>query len=213
MNTKEKIVTLANETFTEIQRAERAFSEAEHKRSATPIRQGAVSEEYRLEALRADRDYKTAKDAVRHTRITFSDDAKRKMARLREEYEAETRQRFAADPSQLDMGSVELLKSGILTADEYGAMMSKALNESNYAMTRLIGQYADQAAKEAEKLYGDVDRRAFAFREVANKGTIDPAREALQVFDTVADVFNRCVDNPAMIDTWDSLTGQLIEML
>ena len=30
-------------------------------------------------------------------------------------------------------------------------------------------------------------------------------------FDTVTDVFNRCTRNPALIDKWGDLTGEMVE--
>ena len=54
-----------------------------------------------------------------------------------------------ASPDGIDNNALELLKSGILTADEMVAMAGKY--DSNPTMLRLIGKYAREMAEKAER--------------------------------------------------------------
>lgn len=71
-----------------------------------------------------------------------------KAAELRSALEKEVQTSNLADPSAIDSNAVELMKTGILTTDDYFNFADKY--EGNATMLRLIGYYAREAATDAE---------------------------------------------------------------
>ena len=53
------------------------------------------------------------------------------------------------------------------------------------------------------------DKEASELRVVAYCCDAFTGAEALTNFDVMADVFNRCVNNPGMIDHWSELTAEV----
>ena len=213
MSTKAKIAELAASTFDEIQRIEREYSEAERRRHETPQRLGSVDAGYNAKAMQAEADYLAARDAYNKMRRKLPDTMRRKLAEIRREYANEVEEAFAVDPAKLNAPAMELLKSGIMKPSEYSAMMAAAKKDGNAIMTRMIAKYAAEAAENAAKKYGEGDPRARELRAVGYVGNIDPGAAALDTFDHVAEILNRCTNNSAMIKRWDELAGPLLERI
>lgn len=114
---------------------------------------------------------------------------------------------FAMDPAKLDMATLELLKSGILIAGDYTRLMQTAQEAENSTMIRLIGKYADKAAETPDLDRDDAKLLSLVSSEARNyTGDV-----FLQAFDSLADLYRRCVDNPALFDHWDEIVGELVE--
>ena len=64
---------------------------------------------------------------------------------LRADLEQEVRAANLANPDAIDSNALELLKSGVLTSDDYAAFMEKY--DSNPTMLKLLAHYAAEAAK------------------------------------------------------------------
>jgi len=213
MEFREKIDELAHSTFEEIRRVEDDYKQAEQRRKETPQHNGVVSAEYAARAAQAEAAYLSAREAYRGLQRNLPGKVDEHLAAIRREYAAEVAQRFAVDPSKMDMAALELLKSGIMKAGEYSTMMQEAQKSGNVTMTRLIARYASEAAEAAERKFGEGSAQARELRAVGYAGNIDPGAAALQTFDNVAEILRRCVNNPSMIPHWDGLAGPLLDLL
>ena len=145
------------------------------------------------------------------------DDVKRSMALKINEAENIGRELAAAvehdcsvDPAQMDMATVELLRSGILRPAEYASLMRDAQTAGNVTMQRVIAKYADTAAEEISKKYGVGDVAAKQLRAVAHEGNANSGRAQLDMFNVLYDAFKRTMNNPAMIPKWNELTAPIL---
>ena len=213
MEIREQIEKFARSTFGEIERIENEYKNAEQRRKETPQRMGIVDPAYAAKAARAEAGYLAARDARNSMERDLPGKARTRIAEIRREYAEEVSRQFAVDPAKLDMAALELLKSSIMKPDEYSAMMQEAQKSGNTTMTRMIARYAAEAAEAAERKYGDGSPQARELRAVGYSGNTDPAAAALEVFDGVAEIVSRCINNPSMIPMWDELAAPLLEML
>ena len=71
-----------------------------------------------------------------------------KAAELRSALEKEVQISNLADPSAIDSNAVELMKTGILTVDDYFGFADRY--DGNPTMLKLIGHYAKEAADSAD---------------------------------------------------------------
>lgn len=213
MNIKDSINDLAASTFEEIQRVEKEYREAEIRRRETPVRNGIMDAEYATKAYKAEADYKAAEAAYKSMKRSLPSNTTSKLSQLRKEYAQEVGRAFAADPKKIDAAAVELLKSGTMKAGEYASMIEAYKKDGNATMIRMVIKYAREAAEAAGTKYGIDDQRARSLRAVSSMGGKDPAAAHLETFDGVAEIFNRCINNPAIIGHWNELADPLIDML
>ena len=94
---------------------------------------------------------------------------------------------YAADTSKVDMQTLELLRSGIMSADEYSRLIDAAASTGNHTMVRMIAKNAADMAEKAND--ADIAR---SYRLVSHKGKGDDGSEYLRAFDFLVDTFNRC---------------------
>ena len=113
---------------------------------------------------------------------------------------------FCADGSQVDMATVELMRSGILKPQEYFMLYDKAQKEGNHTMCRLLGKYAGDAAESAPTKELQAQMRTLASNAQRTAGS-----EYTDRFNALLDAYSRTANNPAMIDRWDEITAQNIE--
>nr|DAT18367.1 MAG TPA: hypothetical protein [Caudoviricetes sp.] len=71
-----------------------------------------------------------------------------KAAELRSALEKEVQTSNLADPSAIDSNAVELMKTGVLTVDDYFGFADRY--DGNPTMLKLIGHYAKEAADSAD---------------------------------------------------------------
>ena len=198
----------AKAVFEEYAEAEQKLKAAESKRSACPPKNGS-GYEYDAKAARCEAEYAEAKAGYEKLCREMRDSKAGGFKPIRSELEKALADAFAANPEHLDAATLELLKSGIMSANEYDRLMSKATAENNPTMVRLIAKHATDRAAAA-----DADRdtdTAKAFRTVAHKGNSVNGNGYLQAFDVVASCFDRCMKNTALISHWDELTGEIVE--
>lgn len=191
----------------EFKKYQDALNEYEASEKAVKAYNGKSSDP---EFLRRKATEREKYENFRKAQKAFEDDSPLRVAALRAELAEKLAADTAAAPERLDMVTLELLKSGILSASEYGNLLHKAELDNNYTMRRLIAKYAGDSAKDSAAKNGENDPVTAAFRMVAAKGGQDPSRAKLAEFDALADIFARCTKNPAMIHFWDSLTGENI---
>ena len=113
---------------------------------------------------------------------------------------------FCADGSQVDMATVELMRSGILKPHEYFMLYDKAQKSGNHTMCRLIGKYAGDVAQTAptQELQAQLNT-------LANNAQHTAGNDYIMAFNYLQDAYSRTANNPAMMDRWDEMTAATIE--
>lgn len=165
-------------------------------------------------AERAKLEYLEMEQAAREVRRKMDEgEYRQQINATRKELAAAVDEAFRVNPEQIDSATLELLKSGICTPDEYGALLKKAASEGNVTMCRLIGKYANDAATAAQEAAGGYvgDQTASALRAVVYQSRNYNGKQWLDAFDYMTDVYNRACRNPGMIDAWDKLTAETVE--
>ena len=200
-----KLNEIANATFEEYRRAEAAVKSAESRYNAFPRRNGA-DPAYMAKSARAEADLCEARNAFDQMRRHLFDDKRREIAAVRAELEKAVFDAFAADPKAVDMNTLALMNSGILTAAEYNRLIDASTAAGNHTMVRLLAQ----SAKDRADKVNDSDT-AREYRLVAQKGKGANGREFLEAFDYMGDVFNRCERNFSLAGKWDELTADVVE--
>ena len=196
---------IANATFEEYRRAEAAVKSAESRYNAYPRRNNA-DPAYMAKSARAEADLAEARNAFDQMRRHLFDDKRREIAAVRAELEKAVFDAFAADPKAVDMNTLALMNSGILTAAEYNRLIDASTAAGNHTMVRLLAQ----SAKDRADKVNDSDT-AREYRLVAQKGKGANGREFLEAFDYMGDVFNRCERNFALAGKWGELTADVVE--
>ena len=204
-NYAKKLNEIANATFTEYRAKSDAVKSAESKYNAYPWRDGA-DPTYLAKSARARADLAEAKAQFEHCRRHLFDDKRREINAIRAELEKALGDEHAADPSKVDMQTLELLRSGIMSADEYSRLIDAAASNGNHTMVRLIAKNAADMAEKATD--ADVAR---SYRLVSHRGKGANGREFLEAFDYMGDVFNRCERNFSLAGKWDELTADVVE--
>ena len=200
-----KVNEIANAAFAEYREKEAAVKSAESRYNAYPRRNGA-DPAYMAKSARAEADLCEARNAFDQMRRHLFDDKRREIAAVREELEKAVFDAFAADPKAVDMNTLALMNSGILTAAEYNRLIDSANAAGNHTMVRLLAQ----SAKDRADKVNDSDT-AREYRLVAQKGKGANGREFLEAFDYMGDVFNRCERNFSLAGKWDELTADVVE--
>lgn len=204
-NYAKKLNEIANGTFEEYRKAEAAVKSAESRYNAYPRRMGADAA-YMAKSARAEADLAEARNAFEQVRRHLFDDKRREIAAVRAELEKALGDEYAADPSKVDMNTLALMNSGILTAAEYNRLIDASTAAGNHTMVRLLAQ----SAKDRADKVNDSDT-AREYRLVAQKGKGAKGHEYLEAFDYMGDVFNRCERNFSLTKKWDELTADVVE--
>lgn len=199
---------IARAAFAEYTKAENSLKKAEAASREYPQRSGMADYEYVAKSARAQADLMEAREALHKAQMSLNDRI-RDITAVRQELAEALDAEYAADPSALDGRTLELLKSGILTDSEYVRLMNNAAG--NTTMQRIIGKYAADAAEKLAEKYGQSDQRVMNLRGVAYYSGANAAGEKLDLFDVLVEAFRRSASNPAMIPSWDDLTGDIIE--
>lgn len=199
----ERMETLGKETGKAAQKIEADFASADQARTRYPNDP--------VKRARAEADYQEALHARRRWKMDKPFEIEREINAIRAELAAKIADDYAADPAALDAPTLELLKSGILTADEYQRLMNKAADAGNATMMRVIGSYAEREAANMAEKYGMGDLHTKQMRAVSYQGKNVGGGVYLENFDVLAEVINRIVRNPALFDSWDALTREVIE--
>ena len=134
------------------------------------------------------------------------DDKRREINAIRAELVTALGNEYAADPKAVDMNTLALMNSGILTAAEYNRLIDASTAAGNHTMVRLLAQ----SAKDRADKVNDSDT-AREYRLVAQKGKGANGREFLEAFDYMGDVFNRCERNFSLAGKWGELTAAVVE--
>lgn len=205
-----KVNDIATAAFEEYRKTEAAYKKAEEQARQYPPRHGMVDAQYAAKSARAQADFLEAKEAYSKAKRVL-ESHKSELAAIRKELAAELEDAYSVDPAKLDTATLELLKSGILTGNEYVKLMREAQAAGNPTMVRMIGKYAEDAAAARGEKYGQNDEQARTMRLVGHESRQNTGSEHLKAFDYMADIYNRAVNNPGMIDHWGELTAETVE--
>lgn len=139
-----------------------------------------------------------------------------KAADLRRALEKEVQASKCVDSTAVDAAGVELMKSGILTADDYYSLAEKY--DGNATMLRLLSKYAADAATDADNRK---DRGALT---VLSQECANGTGKTLKAWDDLMTTVNYCSGRGGngnrritpgvaahMGEWWDQLSGEIIE--
>ena len=139
-----------------------------------------------------------------------------KAAELRSALEKEVQTSNLADPSAIDSNAVELMKTGVLTVDDYFGFADRY--DGNPTMLKLIGHYAKEAADSAG------DRKDKVALTVLAQDCAKGAGPTLKAWDSMMTVANYCSGRGgsgnrrptpgvtlSMGEWWEQLSGEIVE--
>lgn len=190
--------------------------EAEAGKLTYPRKPGADAA-YTAKSARAETEYIEAVQGRKDARHKMDEgEYRQQINQLRAELQAAVNKAFSVDPDQIDNATLELLKSGVCTPDEYGALLDKAAAAGNATMARLIGKYAEDAAAAALEAAGGWmgDPTATALRGVTYKARSFNGKQWLDAFDYMVNVYDGACHEPAALanlERWDALTSECID--
>ena len=134
---------------------------------------------------------------------------------LRAELEREVRAANLANPDAIDSNALELLKSGVLTSDDYAAFMETY--DSNPTMLKLLAHYAAEAAKATDSRREAATLNALSIDCQSGQSTV------LRAFDDICKISDYCRDEKRVGDQvrpehavnmssrWEELTSEAVE--
>ena len=139
-----------------------------------------------------------------------------KAAELRSALEKEVQTSNLADPSAIDSNAVELMKTGVLTVDDYFGFADRY--DGNPTMLKLIGHYAKEAADSTD------DRKDRVALTVLAQDCAKGTGKTLKAWDSMMTAANYCSGRGgsgnrrttpgvtlSMGEWWEQLSGEIIE--
>lgn len=205
-----RLDALARQRFSDYEKAKDDYEKAKKERAADPYKDGGwgVTPEMQLKAKKAEVRYLEAEANFKEAERTYKGTLEEVKA-IREELLEEVSGAVTVNPDDLDRNVVDLLKSGICSAEEVAELYGKAENATT---KRYIAKFAAEEVDRNNKSNMDTNKRRNA-NEVLNnvvaagKEYTDPASsETIKLFDAVSGVLTRCINNPSMVRSWGELT-------
>ena len=200
---------IAKAAFSEYKVAENKYQNAKEKyeHEANPYVQHSTHSKLEQDAAiaRAKADMLAAQQALKNAQENMQKQVD-SVQNLRRELETAVDEEYCANGEQVDIATLELLKSGVLKSKEYITLFNRAQQNNNYTMQRIIGKYMGDAAEKAP-----TNELQVQMRTLANSSQVKMGSDEMGVFDALTDVFSRCSRNPLLIDRWDGLTAEAIE--
>lgn len=197
------------ETYQRFQQAQRANCRAN---AWTPNESAA---EKQVKTARAALALHDAETAFTEASARVWGDFKTTRRMLRAELEQEVRAANLANPDAIDSNALELLKSGVLTSDDYAAFMEKY--DSNPTMLKLLAHYAAEAAKATDS------RREAATLNAISIDCQSGQSAVLRAFDDICKISDYCRGEKHVGDQirpehavnmssrWEELTSEAVE--
>lgn len=203
-----KINEIAKTAFGEYQNASTRYETAQLQKKTYPIANGMIDAEYAKKAYEAEGEYIEAKAAYEKTRKNLHESSRDAYSVLRREFETAVRNEFSAQPSKMDLSTIELLKSGILNPGEYRKLIEGAEKEDNETMSRIIRQYAANAAETTKN-----ENEARELRALVLEKSISKVAQYMENFDYCVTIFNKCMKNPAIMGHWGEFVESKLDTL
>ena len=197
------------DAYEKLQKAEADRAEASLWREEKYIGENAARK------ARAEADYLAAKAEFDAANNRVWGELNRQRAELRAGLQKELRADGAASPDAIDGNALELLKSGIMTPDDYYALLDKY--DNNPTMLRMIGKYAQDAADDMTD-----DRAARGALLQVSQACKDGQSSVMRTWDGLSQIVDYCSGQAhgrkgspgyviSMGKWWEQLAGESVE--
>lgn len=193
----------AKTAFEKYQKAEKVYLAAQDRRRNLPW--NATRDDKTV----ADAAIIQAEEALNAAKGAFTA-ARQEMANIRGELANDLKKAYTANPEDIDSNTMELLKSGILSPDEYVALANRAISNGNNTMLRIIGNHAEKVADGLRDDQKATETRG-ALYAISSRAKDSTGSAELEAYDSLVSTFDRCSNNPAMINHWDGLTQTVVD--
>lgn len=162
-----------------------------------------------LKYQQAELDFKEAEDRI-------WTDFNHRRAELRRNLERELRGDNAANPDAIDPNGMELLKSGILSADDFYSLVEKY--DDNPTMLRFVARYAKEAADNMDSTQAKDRGALYQLAQVCSQGQ----GRTMRAWDDLSHIVDYCSgqararrETPthtiSMGKWWEQLSGEIVE--
>lgn len=200
------------EAWNQLQAAQKANTDAQAWRAETYRGENDLRRQRaKAELLEAEHTFKATESRV------WAEFDRQKDA-IRRDLESEVRATSTVDPDAIDTNALELLKSGILTADDIFSMVNKY--DSNLTMLRLISKTAKELAD--DKQHTDAKTRGLLYTLCNQIG--NGKNSTMRNFDDLVEISNYCsgrggggtqrttpAHTVAMAGKWEELASTAVE--
>lgn len=181
------------------------------------------TEAYSKAAFSSDMERQKAKLKHQEAELAFKDadsriwaEFNRKRAELRAALETEVRSGAVAVPDAVDTNGLELMKSGVLSADDYYSIAEKY--EDNPTMLKLVAKYAKESADDMESTQAKERGALYHLASVCSQGQ----SRTMRAWDELSKIADYCSgqtrdrrDTPThtlnMSKWWERLAGEAVE--
>lgn len=207
----QQLNALAKEIIGERISLENRLKKAEADAKQYPTRYGLVAPEYAVEAKKAELELKAAQKAKLQFDMMTPAKITSKVADIRRAFMNEVSDVFAVSAKGVASGTVELLKSGVLTPTDFQKIIADAKASNDVALMRLAAKYA---RVEAEKIRSNplADQgKAALFMAAAGMAT-DRAAEIIDMFDSSVEIL-RTLYRSGSLAEWHSCADALLDVL
>lgn len=199
------------EAWNQLQAAQKANTDAQAWRAETYRGENDLRRQRaKAELLEAEHTFKATESRV------WAEFDRQKEA-IRRELESDVRASSTVDPDAIDANALELLKSGILTADDVFSLVNKY--DANVTMLRLISKHAKELADDKNT---DAKTRGQLYVLCSQIG--NGKNSTMRGFDDLVEISNYCsgrgvngtqrtntTHTAAMSQKWEELAGQAVE--
>lgn len=200
------------EAWNQLQAAQKANTDAQAWRAETYRGENDLRRQRaKAELLEAEHTFKATESRV------WAEFDRQKEA-IRRDLESDVRASSTVDPDAIDTNALELLKSGILTADDIFSMVNKY--DSNLTMLRLISKTAKELAD--DKQHTDAKTRGLLYTLCNQIG--NGKNSTMRNFDDLVEISNYCsgrggggtqrttpAHTVAMAGKWEELASTAVE--
>lgn len=200
------------EAWNQLQAAQKANTDAQAWRAETYWGENDLRRQRaKAELLEAEHTFKATESRV------WAEFDRQKEA-IRRDLESDVRASSTVDPDAIDANALELLKSGILTADDIFSMVNKY--DSNLTMLRLISKTAKELAD--DKQHTDAKTRGLLYTLCNQIG--NGKNSTMRNFDDLVEISNYCsgrggggtqrttpAHTVAMAGKWEELASTAVE--
>lgn len=198
--------------WNKLQAAQKANTDAQAWRAETYRGENDLRRQRaKAELLEAEHTFKATESRV------WAEFDRQKEA-IRRDLESDVRASSTVDPDAIDANALELLKSGILTADDIFSMVNKY--DSNLTMLRLISKTAKELAD--DKQHTDAKTRGLLYTLCNQIG--NGKNSTMRNFDDLVEISNYCsgrggggtqrttpAHTVAMAGKWEELASTAVE--
>lgn len=169
-----------------------------------------------MQRQRAELKYQQEELDFKEAEARIWPDFNRRRAELRSQLERELRGDNAANPDAIDANGMELLKSGILSADDFYSLAEKY--DNNPTMLRFVARYAKGAADDMDSTQAKDRGALYQLAQVCSQGQ----GRTMRAWDDLSHIVDYCSgqtrnrrDTPthtiSMGKWWEQLSGEIVE--